>query len=105
MLDGPAALVEAEAHRIGVIAGERNGVPAPAVAAAPAYAWERAVTLGALEASIEAGTTHLVGWHGGGAALVDSTRAPVVARERSAPSPLRVALKAQLDPEGRLPAA
>jgi FAD/FMN-containing dehydrogenase len=102
ILDGPAALAAAEAARTIALAAERGGVAIAAIAAPPPRAHEHAVTLGGIEEGLDEPATHVVGWHAGGAALVDTSRAPTAAEARSA-SPLRLALKSRLDPERRLP--
>ncbi len=102
ILDGPRALADAEQalcdRLVAAQGGHRHDEPPPPRLDRAAH--ERAASLGDLERAIDATTTHVTGWHAAGAAVIDARRPPA---ELAPPSPLRVALKSGLDPDGRFP--
>ena len=97
---GPHAAAErALAHTIAVEQGGReDDSAAPPQLTRSAY--ERAVPLERVHAAIPSQTGRVCGFHTHGAALVDPERGA----EPKEAHPLLVALKRQLDPDGRLPA-
>jgi FAD/FMN-containing dehydrogenase len=106
-LDGPPRMVEAERALATELARAHGGdaVPhtPPPRALVPPY--EKPVALEDIDKQLLAPTLtgealRVVGWHAGGAALVDLGRAPL---PPSPPPPLVAALKKRMDPDGRFP--
>jgi FAD/FMN-containing dehydrogenase len=107
-LDGPPRMVEAERALAAAVAEEHRGAAVPHTPPPRALVppFEKAVALEELDKQLGAPSlvgeaVRVVGWHVGGAALVDLGRPPLAP---TPPSPLMLALKQRMDPDGRFPA-
>jgi FAD/FMN-containing dehydrogenase len=106
-LDGSPRMVEAEAALAGALAREHGGepvrhAPPPRAQLLP---YEKAVALEEIDKQLLAPSLlgealRIVGWHVGGATVMDLGRPPL---PPPPPSPLLIALKQRLDPDGRFP--
>lgn len=104
-VDGPEPVCTAEAALAERIARELGGEPVPhaPLPRLTTRPHERAVPLPAIESAVPSPSlvgeaVRVVGWHVGGACVVDSARAPDAPPP---PPPLLTLLKRRLDPDGR----
>jgi FAD/FMN-containing dehydrogenase len=104
-VEGPRPLVESERELANRVALEHGGRPVPhtppplMTAAAEEKAFSLSAIVQALRSS-SAPSVRVIGWHAGGAAVIDPERAP---GPTLAAHPLVSLLKRRLDPDGRLP--